>query len=307
MRFGATAGVDGAMTSETMEATATYLEYRDLLFGIAYRLLGRAADAEDVVQEAWLRWTAVRQDEIENPRAFLVRITTNLALDRLRRTKARHEAYTGTWLPEPLLTAPDASERLELAESISMAMLVVLETLSPLERAVFILHEAFDLSFAELADILGRSQAAVRQIAHRARQHVHERRPRFDRDPETRERVTERFLAAASNGDLQGLLEVLAPDVTLVADGGGQVRAPLRPVYGADKVSRFLVAVQARPEFSASALHVTAINGGPGLVIETPGAPPSVVLLDVRDGAVGIIYLLANPGKLAGLHRRPAV
>ncbi len=294
------------MASANAEPTSAYLEHRDLLIGIAYRLLGRVADAEDVVQDAWLRWTKVRQDEVENPRAFLVRITSNLALDRLRRIKARRETYVGEWLPEPLLTAPDAAERVELVESISVAMLVVMETLSPLERAVFVLNEAFGISYPELADILGRSQAAIRQIAHRARRHVEERRPRFDRDAATRGLVTERFLAAATSGDVKSLLQVLAPDVTLVADGGGLVRAPLRPVSGVDKVVRFLVAVQARESFPAETFQLITVNGGPGIVVGAPDSVPSILILDVGDGVVQTIYLVSNPNKLTGLHAQPA-
>jgi RNA polymerase sigma-70 factor (ECF subfamily) len=293
------------VTMVRMDATAAYLEHRNLLMGIAYRILGRVADAEDVVQEAWLRWSAVKQEEVDNPRAFLIHIATNLALDRLRRIKAQHEAYVGEWLPEPILTDPDPANRVELAESVSMAMLVVLETLSPLERVVFVLNEAFGISYAELAEILGRSAAAVRQIAHRARQHVEERRARFDQDADRRREVAERFLAAAASGELKPLVAALAPDVTLVADGGGLVRAPLRPVVGAEKVARFLVAAQARQPLPAAAFHLATINGGPGIVIEAPGVSPSVVLLDSRDGAIATIYLLANPQKLSGLSVRP--
>lgn len=294
------------MASTNAAATATYLEHRDLLMGIAYRLLGRAADAEDVVQDAWLRWSKVKQDEVENPRAFLVRVTSRLALDRLRRIKARREAYVGEWLPEPLLTSPDASERVELVESVSMAMLVVMETLSPLERAVFVLNEAFAIPYDELAEILGRSSAAIRQIAHRARRHVEERRPRFDRDAATRRLVTERFLAAAANGDVKALLEVLAPGVTLVADGGGLVRAPLRPVVGVEKVTRFLLAIQAREAFPATTFHLVTLNGGPGVLIDVPDNPPAVIIFDVGDAAIQTIYLLSNPSKLAGLRMPPA-
>lgn len=295
------------MTSVSTDASTAYLEHRDLLMGIAYRLLGRVADAEDVVQDAWLRWRTVRQDEVENPRAFLVRVTTRLALDRLRRIKARHEAYVGDWLPEPLLTTADAADRVELAESVSMAMLVVMETLSPLERAVFVLSEAFGISYAELAEILGRKEAAIRQVAHRARRHVEERRPRYDRDPAARRLVTERFLAAAANGDVQALLTVLAPGVTLVADGGGLVRAPLRPIVGAEKVLRFLVAVQAREAFPPDVFHLVTLNGGPAIVVDQHGAAPAVVILDAADGVAQTVYLVNNPEKLAGLRLRPAL
>ncbi len=288
-----------------MDATAPYLEHRDLLMGIAYRILGRVADAEDVVQETWLRWSTVKQEEVDKPRAFLIRIATNLALDRLRRIKAQHEAYVGEWLPEPILTDPDPANRVELAESVSVAMLVVLESLSPLERVVFVLNEAFGIAYTELAEILGRSPAAIRQIAHRARQHVEERRTRFDQDAERRREVTERFLAAAASGELELLIAALAPDVTLVADGGGLVRAPLRPVVGIERVARFLAAVQARQPLPAEAFRLATINGGPGIVIEAPGVPPSAVLLESRGGAIATIYFLANPQKLKGLSVPP--
>jgi RNA polymerase sigma-70 factor (ECF subfamily) len=295
------------MTTANAGAAATYLEHRDLLMGIAYRLLGRVADAEDVVQEAWLRWSGVEQAQVENPRAFLVRVTTRLALDRLRRIKARRETYIGEWLPEPVLTAetPDPSEHLELTESVSLAMLVVLETLSPLERAVFVLNEAFAIPYAELARMLGRSEVAVRQVASRSRRHVEERRPRFDRDPAARRRVTERFLAAAANGDVTALLEVLSPGVTLVADGGGVMRAPLRPILGAEKVLRFLAAIQAREGFSPDDFHPVTVNGGPGMIVDQADGHASLITWDVRDGAVERIYLVSNPGKLAGLRVSP--
>lgn len=295
------------MTTANVDATASYLEYRDLLMGIAYRLLGRLADAEDVVQEAWLRWSVVEHEQVENPRAFLVRVTSRLALDRLRRIKARREAYVGEWLPEPVLTAdaPDPSEHVELTESVSLAMLVVLETLSPLERAVFVLNEAFAVSHAELAQILGRSEVAVRQVASRARRHVEERRPRYDRDPATRRLVTERFLAAAANGDVMGLLAVLAPGVTLITDGGGVVRAALRPIYGVERVLRFLAAIQAREGFTPQDFLPLSVNGAAGVLVDQAGGYKAVVAWESRDGLVERIYLVSNPHKLAGLQLEP--
>src|SRR5215216_6013675 len=210
---------------------------------VAYRILGRVTDAEDAVQDAWLRWVNTRPSEVLDPKAFLVRVTTRLAIDRLRRVKARRESYVGPWLPEPVVTAPDVAEDVALAESVSMAMLIVLETLSPLERAVFVLREAFGMPYAEIAKILGRKEEAVRQLARRARDHVQERRPRFEADKTAQRRVTERFLEATSTGNLEALMVVLAPGVTLVADGGGRALAPRRPVRGAEKVARFLLAV----------------------------------------------------------------
>jgi RNA polymerase sigma-70 factor (ECF subfamily) len=284
-------------------------------------MLGQLADAEDVVQEAWLRWARAAPAGVQDARAYLVRVTTRLALDRLRRLKARREAYVGPWLPEPLLTGPrapvgdDPAADAERAESVSLALLVVLETLSPLERAVFVLREAFGLSHAEVATALGRSEAAVRQLARRARDHVRARRPRFDADQDTRRRVTERFLAACAGGDLPSLLAVLAPDVTLVADGGGRARAPQRPLRGAESVARFLLAVSTRApaeRFLESVgvdpaaeldVRVVRVNGEPGVVIAAGGTLVMVLVLDVGDGAVQQIYLVANPDKLAGVAR----
>jgi RNA polymerase sigma factor (sigma-70 family) len=213
------------VTDGVPDAVRVLEEHRGLLVGVAYRILGRVTDAEDVVQEAWLRWTGVDPSEVADPRTFLVRVTTRLAIDRLRRSKARRESYVGPWLPEPMLTDRDVAEDVALAESVSMAMLVVLETLSPLERAVFVLREAFGMPHAEIAGILDRSEAAVRQLARRARDHVRESGPRFETDQETRRRVTERFLEAAIGGDMEALMDILAPGVTLVADGGARPSA----------------------------------------------------------------------------------
>ena len=292
---------------------AVFDAQRPLLLGVAYRVLGRVADAEDVVQESWLRWSRVDQTIVNDPRAFLVRVATRLALDRLRRIKAQHEEYIGPWLPEPIMTQPDPVERVERTEAISLALLVVLESLSPLERAVFVLREAFGYSHAEIADILGRNEAAIRQLAIRARNHVQARRPRFDSDPSTRREVTERFLQATSRGDLAGLLEVLAPGVTLVADGGGLVRAPRMPLQGADAVARFFVGVS-RPEVIASWLQLpgpdqlpdlrlvqVALNGEPGIVVLAEGKPITAIVLEVGDKRVQAIQLIANPEKLNGV------
>jgi RNA polymerase sigma-70 factor (ECF subfamily) len=300
--------------ADESDAIRIFDEHRDLLISIAYRVLGSVTDAEDTVQEAWLRWSKVDPAEISNPRAFLVRVTTRLAIDRLRRAKARRESYVGPWLPEPILTGRDVAEDVALAESVSMAMLVVLETLSPLERAVFVLREAFGMPYAEIGEIIGRKEEAVRQLARRARDHVQERRTRFEADQTEQHRVTEHFLEAASSGDLEALMVVLAPGVTLVADGGGRALAPRRPVRGAEKVARFLLAV-ATEEKSARFLesigaepvadlrvYPAPVNGGPGVVITSQGRPVSALLLDVADGAVQTIHLVANPEKLAGVH-----
>jgi RNA polymerase sigma-70 factor (ECF subfamily) len=280
--------------------TSVFSEHRELLLGVAYRILGRVADAEDVVQDAWLRWERADRDAVANPRAYLVRVTTRLAIDRLRSIKARNESYVGPWLPEPLLTSPDAAEPVERAESVSMAMLIVLETLSPLERAVFVLREAFGYPYSEIAEILGRGEPAVRQLASRARDHVQQQRPRYDTDRQTRREVVERFLAAAVGGDLRTLMGALAPGVTLVADSGGKARAPRRPIHGADKVARFLVGVatQAAPEQRVDVLEV---NGTPSVVVSSAGVPVAVFMIESDAGAISVIRVVSNPDKLAGL------
>jgi RNA polymerase sigma-70 factor (ECF subfamily) len=270
-------------------------------------------DAEDAVQEAWLRWSGVNPSDVTDPRAFLVRVVTRLAIDRLRRAKTRRESYVGPWLPEPILTGRDVAEDVALAESVSMAMLVVLETLSPLERAVFVLREAFGMPYVEIADVLGRKEEAVRQLARRARDHVQERRSRFDADQSEQRRVTESFLEATSTGDLEGLMAVLSPGVTLVADGGGRALAPRRPVRGAEKVARFLLAVATEERMARFLRSVGSepigdlrvsmapVNGGPGILVASGDKPISALVFDISDGVVRTIHLVANPEKLAGV------
>jgi RNA polymerase sigma-70 factor (TIGR02957 family) len=284
-------------------------EQRPLLISITYRMLGSLAEAEDVVQEAWLRWDRTDRAAIADVRAFLVRMTTRLAIDRLRRLKARRESYIGPWLPEPVLTERDVAEDVELAESVSLALLIMLETLSPLERAVFVLREAFDHSYAEIADIIGRNEATVRQLARRARDHVAEGRARFDADQATRQRVTEQFLAACNNGNLNALMAVLAPGVTLYADSGGRVRAPRRPIVGADKVARFFLSIWTIPysdwigvaEGPDLEVRLARVNDGPGLVTTAGAKPVGALVLEIADGLVQSIDLMANPDKLGGL------
>jgi RNA polymerase sigma-70 factor (ECF subfamily) len=277
------------------------------MFAVAYRMLGTIADAEDAVQDAWLRWSAEPRPDVTNPRAYLSRVIANTALNRLRSARARREAYVGPWLPEPLLTeaGPDAETRAELAESVSVAMLVVLESLTPEERAVFVLREVFGFSHAEIGDTLGRSPASVRQLAHRAREHVQARRPRFDVDWTQQREVTERFLAAAAGGDIDGLMTVLAPDVTLLTDGGGKARAALRPITGAAKVARFVAAVTGRrwlgAEFADMVLEPAEINGSPGTLVTVGGRPIAALTLAVADGRVTAIQVLANPDKLTAI------
>ncbi|MFG2191844.1 RNA polymerase sigma-70 factor [Streptomyces sp. NPDC048639] len=292
------------MASES--ATDVFEEHRPVLTGVAYRMLGRVADAEDIVQEAWLRWSGADHATVRQPRAFLVRITTRLAIDRLRQVQSRREAYVGPWLPEPIATdfadtVPDAAERAVLAESVSFAVLVVLESLSPLERAVFVLREAFGYPYAEIAGVLDRSEPAVRQLAGRARRHVEERRPRFPVDPQEQRDLTERFLAAATGGEIDELLALLAPDVRLVGDSGGKAKAPLRVIESADKVGRFLFAVSHEPLEDLRVVF-REINGVPSMLMLVGGKPDTVMSLDLtEDGRIACVYIVRNPDKLAAL------
>ncbi|MGW9460581.1 RNA polymerase sigma-70 factor [Streptomyces globisporus] len=286
-------------------ATEIFEEHRPVLTGVAYRMLGRVADAEDVVQEAWLRWSAAAREDVREPRAFLVRITTRLAIDRLRHLQSRRETYPGAWLPEPVVTdfgptPPDTAERAVLADSVSLAVLVVLESLSPLERAVFVLREAFGFPYAEIAAALDRTEAAVRQLAGRARRHVEERKPRYDVDPAERRDLTERFLAAASGGGIEQLLALLAPDVRLVSDGGGKAKAALRTIETADKVGRFLFTVAAGLDPDGE-IRVMELNGGPAVVFFTGGKADTVFQIEVSQGVIQCAYIICNPDKLSGL------
>lgn len=287
--------------------TDVFEEHRPVLLGVAYRMLGRVADAEDVVQEAWLRWSGADRSEVREPRGYLVRITTRLAIDRLRQVKARGETYVGPWLPEPYVTdfgdtVPDAAERAVLADSVSLAVLVVLESLSPLERAVFVLREAFGYPYADIATMLDRGESAVRQLGGRARKHVEERRPRYDVDPAQRRDLTERFLAASMDGDIEGLMSLLAPDVRLVGDSGGKAKAPVRVLETADKVGRFIAGVAGKgggvPDLSFRFLEV---NGGPALLMMSGDKPDSVLQLEVLDGRIQSVYIIRNPDKLRSL------
>lgn len=297
-------GWDGAVTADTV--TDVFQEHRPVLLGVAYRMLGRVADAEDVVQEAWLRWSAADRSEVRESRAYLVRVTTRLAIDRLRQVKARGETYVGPWLPEPYVTdfgdaVPDTAERAVLADTVSLAVLVVLESLSPLERAVFVLREAFGYPYADIAAMLDRAEPAVRQLAGRARRHVEERRPRYEVDPAQRRDLTERFLAAAGDGDLEGLMSLLAPDVRLVGDSGGKSKAPVRVLETADKVGRFVLGVAHKGAVPDLSFRFLELNGGPALLILSGDKPDSVLQLDVADGLIHSVYIVRNPDKLGSL------
>ena len=284
--------------------TDPFAAHRRLLFSVAYDILGSVADAEDVVQETWLRWSARDRPEVAEPRAYLIAIASRQALNRLRAIAARRESYPGPWLPEPLLTSPDVgaevAEHAELGREISLAMLVVLETLSPAERAVFVLREVFGLPHDEIAAIVDRSEAAVRQLAHRSREHVHARRPRFAADPAQHRQITERFLAACYSGDVHGLLELLAPDVVLISDGGGKARAARRPVLGPDKVARLLVGITSAG-LGTLDVRLASINGQLGVIAETESKLAIAGAVDVVDGLVSRVYIMANPDKLAWL------
>ncbi|MCF3120756.1 RNA polymerase sigma-70 factor [Streptomyces arenae] len=294
----------------TNSATDVFEEHRPVLMGVAYRMLGRVVDAEDVVQEAWLRWSVADHGQVREPRAYLVRVTTRLAIDRLRQVQTRREAYVGPWLPEPYATdfgqtVPDTAERAVLAESVSLAVLVVLESLSPLERAVFVLREAFGFPFSEIALTLDRNEAAVRQLAARARKHVDAGRPRYEVDPTERRDLTERFLAAATEGDLDGLMSLLAPDVRLVGDSGGKSKAPLRVIESADKVGRFLLGAARKgvPGAAEYEFRFLEVNGGDALLFLVDGKPDSIFQLDVADSRVQSVYIVRNPDKLVSLAR----
>jgi RNA polymerase sigma-70 factor (TIGR02957 family) len=274
-----------------------FARHRRLLFTVAYEMLGSASDAEDVVQETWLRWAEVDHAAVRDPRAYLVRIVTRQALNRLRTLARRREDYVGEWLPEPLVTSPDVAADVELAESVSIAMLTVLETLGPAERAVFVLREVFDTPYDEIAETVGKSAAAVRQIAHRARGHVAARRPRVSVSATEQQEVVDRFLAAIRHSDLQGLLDVLAPDVVVVADGGGVVPAARRPVEGAERVAGLLIRGLRSVDFEAAAVW---LNGSPAIRIDAGGLNAAVSVA-VENGRITRIYAIANPHKLARL------
>jgi RNA polymerase sigma-70 factor (TIGR02957 family) len=276
--------------------------HRSLLFTVAYELLGSAADAEDTVQETWLRWDAIGaggRAEVADPRAYLVRIVSRLALNRLRTLARRKEDYVGEWLPEPLLTSPDVAEDVELAESVSLAMLTVLETLTPTERAVFVLREVFDLPFDEIAEATGKSPAAVRQLAHRARSHVAARHPRVQVDRAEQQRAVAHFLTALQTGDLQSLMDALAPDAVLLADSGGLVQAVRQPVVGAKKIVNLLGGFgRVAP---TAVIEPILLNGAPGARVVLDGAVDTVIGFAFADGRISRIFAVRNPEKLSRL------
>ncbi|NUP45766.1 MAG: RNA polymerase sigma-70 factor [Catenulispora sp.] len=302
-------------TWDDTRAAEAFNEHRRLLTSVAYRVLGRWSDAEDVVQEAWLRWSGADYAKVEDPKAFLVTVTTRLAIDQLRKVQTRKESYVGPWLPEPVLTrdgadsSPDAADRVVLDDTVSLAMLLVMETLSPLERAVFVLREAFDYSFAEIAAMLDRSEPAVRQLLVRARTHVHEKRPRYPLDDSQRQSIADRFLAACVGGDIRPLLELLSPEVTLVADGGGVITAARRPVLGPDHVARFVLGIvekYSKLMEDGADLRIDVVpggvNGAPAIVAFLDGKVLYVYTLDLDEqGRIRTVFGMANPEKLDGV------
>jgi RNA polymerase sigma-70 factor (ECF subfamily) len=283
-------------------ASDVFDEQRSTLFGVAYRVLGSVADAEDVIQNAWLRWQSVDHSKIENPDRFLVRVTARLAIDELRSARSRRESYVGEWLPEPLMVQPDAAERAATAESVSLAMLLVLESLTPVERVVFVLREVFDYPYAEIAEAIGVTEAAARQTGMRARSHVQDRQSRYDVDPLAQRTVVEAFLAACEGGDVEALLSVLSPDVVLISDGGGLAQAPRKPIVGAEMVARALVTFAGRPPADPTSV-VVDINGEAGVVVYSRKQPAVAVGTKIVDGKIVELYLVANPEKLGGLTR----
>jgi RNA polymerase sigma-70 factor (TIGR02957 family) len=287
-------------------ATEVFVAHRNLLFTVAYEMLGSAADAEDVLQETWLRWVGVDLDMVRDQRAYLVQVVTRQALTRLRTLGRRKESYVGPWLPEPLLTAPDVAEDVELAESVSMAVLLVLETLTPTERAVFVLHEVFGVGYDEIAEAVDKSPPAVRQIAHRARAHVAARRPRGVASSAETEAALEAFQRAVETGDLQSLLDILAPDVVTLTDGGGVKQAWLRPIVGADRVAH-LFAVSLDMVGAEMSVEPVQVNGCPALIVRLNGEIDGVVAVRIDDGFVTGLYYVRNPEKLSRVERETAV
>ncbi|WP_068005346.1 RNA polymerase sigma-70 factor [Nocardia pseudobrasiliensis] len=286
-------------------ATEAFVAHRNLLFTVAYEMLGSAADAEDVLQESWLRWAGVDPDTVRDRRAYLVRIVTRQALDRLRALGRRRESYVGPWLPEPLLTAPDVAEDVELAENVSLAMLLVLETLSPIERAVFVLREVFDLDYDEIADAVDKSAAAVRQLAYRARSHVAARRPRGVASATETRAALAAFQQAIETGELRNLLDILAPDVVFLGDGGGVAKAALSPIVGAAKVARFLSGTLGN--LAVVTREAVQINGFPALIMRRDGEIDTVVAIRIGDGLITGLYAVRNPAKLSRLRDETAL
>jgi RNA polymerase sigma-70 factor (ECF subfamily) len=298
------APIASPVTAAAGARATVFTEARPLLFAVAYRMLGSIADAEDVVQDAYLRWQQAPEEEIRTPRAYLTTIVTRLAINQLQSARHRRESYVGPWLPEPIVTehAPDPAEPIELAESLSMAFMLMLERLSPVERAVLLLHDVFDFEYGEIARVVDRSEANCRQLLSRAKKHLGKAETRFDADPAQAERLLERFNAAANAGDVDGMLAVLADDITLWTDGGGKARgATLAPVHGAEHVARFLAGVAPRWAAMERTIRPAQINGHPGFLVYVEGRAHVAVIFEVRDGRIQAIYSISNPDKLRAL------
>lgn len=282
----------------------TFNEYRTLLFSIAYRMLGSATDAEDILQDAFLRWQGASEADVRTPRSYLSAVVTRLCIDQLRSAQARREVYVGPWLPEPIFTerAPEMTSTVELAESLSLAFLRLLESLGPVERAVFLLREVFGYSYPEITSIVGKGEANCRQMARRAQQHLRENRPRFRVSNEQQERVTQRFIEVCAGGDMQGLLNMLADEVTLASDGGGKVQAARNILHGASNVARFIFGVIGKiPPGSDVKMEVSEINGQPTMVAYLDGALNSVIALDCQGDQIMGINIVLNPDKLGAV------
>ncbi|WP_405513768.1 RNA polymerase sigma factor SigJ [Streptomyces canus] len=293
------------------EATGVFVEHRELLFGVVYNMLGSVTDTEDVLQDTWLSWSRRGAGGIDNPRAYLVRIAVNHALQRRAVVNRRRETYVGPWLPEPLVTDEASADDPALhTESVSLAMLVVLESLSPLERAVFVLHEVFGYAHTEIAEIIDRTPAAVRQLAHRARAHVHARRPLYEAHPRVRREATERFVRAAVGGDIAELMEILAPDVTVWTDGGGMRKQALRPVHGREKAARLLNGYAKRGGARALGLELRyrRVNGDDAAVLFEHDSPYAVIVLDLtpEGDRVSNLFVVTNPDKLTHVRKEEA-
>jgi RNA polymerase sigma-70 factor (ECF subfamily) len=280
-----------------------FKEHRRLLFSLAYRMLGVVADAEDIVQEAYLRWQSAGDEEIKRPKAYLSTIVTNLCINQLHSARAKREEYIGPWLPEPLITDEnqDPMRNVQMADSLSMAFMVLLESLTPAERACFLLREIFDYEYEEVARMVGKSEANCRQMVSRARLHLRERRTRFDVSDEMQSRLTAQFMKSCASGDLQGLMSLLAEDVVVASDGGGRVTAARKPIYGADRVARFLTGLVNKADNARISARPTKVNGQPGFITYLDGRLQSVVALDIANNQIRAIYIVVNPDKLRNL------
>jgi RNA polymerase sigma-70 factor (ECF subfamily) len=278
---------------------AIFEERRGAMTGLAYRMLGSRADAEDVVQDAWIRWRGVEAEAVANPAGFLNRVVTRLCLDRLKSARARREVYVGEWLPEPVVDA----DHQDLGEDLSVAFLLALERLTPLERAAFLLHDVFDSPFADVAKTLGRTEAACRQLAARAREHVKAGKPRYRPSPEEEQRLTSAFLAATMSGDETLLRGVLAQDVVMHADGGGIAKATMNPVFGLEKAVRLVLGLKKKfPNPDDTVARLARINGAPGIVLSQAGVVFQTMGLEIVDGRIAAVYTMRNPDKLARLN-----